>query len=148
MKTCPKTGWRKVRAVVDSGASDSCAPPALAPEVAVVESPGSKAGQTWNAAGKGSEPIENQGQKVLGMVTEAGSMVKGTWQVADICRPLLSVKQVTRQDNRVTFGVGGGEIQSLTTGEITKVGVEGDIYVFDFWLPPERQPFKEAWPRG
>ena len=48
-RTDTRSGWRKITTVMDSGASDSCAPPSLAPEVEIRESVGSRTGQKYKA---------------------------------------------------------------------------------------------------
>ena len=68
----PTSGMRRVKAVVDSGASSSCAPGSLAPEVVPVPSEGSKRGQTFSAAGEGHKPLVNEGEKVLQAYTDQG----------------------------------------------------------------------------
>ena len=130
----PATKWRRVRSVMDSGASDNCGPPELAPEVPIEESPGSKRGQRYAAAG--GKTIENLGQKMVQMKTDLGQDVVGTWQMAEVVRPLNSVKKICEKGNRVIFGSEGGVIQNLYTGEEIPFGVEGDIYTLDLWLPP------------
>ena len=130
----PETKWRRVRSVMDSGASDNCSPPELAPEVEIVESAGSKRGQKYSAAG--GKSIENLGEKTVDLVTEAWEEVAGTYQIAEVVRPLNSVRKVCEKGNRVIFEYDGGMIQNLTTGHVTPFGVEGDIYTLDLWMPP------------
>ena len=119
---------------MDSGASDNCGPPELAPEVPIEESAGSKRGQRYAAAG--GKMIDNLGQKTVEMVTQDGKGVVGTWQMAEVVRPLNSVKKICEKGNRVIFGSEGGIILNLSTGEEIPFGVEGDIYTLDLWLPP------------
>ena len=77
---------------------DSCAPPSRAPEVEIRESVGSRTGQKYNAAsGKSSSIL---GGKWFHMVTEERKRTRGTWQIADISRPLSSVRQTCK--TRVT----------------------------------------------
>ena len=68
-RTDIKSGWRKITTVMDSGASDSasdsCAPPSLAPEVEIRESVGSRTGQKYNAAS--GKSLSNLGEKFLHM---------------------------------------------------------------------------------
>ena len=130
----PTSKWRRVRSVMDSGASDNCGPPELAPEVPIEESPGSKRGQRYAAAG--GKNIENLGEKTVQMTTDLGQEVLGTWQMAEVVRPLNSVKKICEKGNRVIFGSEGGVIQNLYTGEEIPFGVDGDIYTLDLWLPP------------
>ena len=48
--------WVRIRTVVDAGAADSVAPPTLAPQVEIRESPGSKRGQCYVSASAGRMP--------------------------------------------------------------------------------------------
>jgi len=137
MSVCPKTGWRKVKSVMDSGASDNCAPPELAPEVEIEESEGSRRGQKFSAAG--GKTLENLGEKTLGMVTGGGADTVGTWQMVEVVRPLNSVRKVCKQGNRVLFGAEGGIIYNIESGEQIPFGVEDEIYTLELWLPPEGQ---------
>ena len=56
-----QTGVRRVRAIVDSGASQSCASNELAPEIIPTPSEGSRRGQTYAAAG--GKALPNEGEK-------------------------------------------------------------------------------------
>ena len=136
LKTDPATGWRRVTAVVDSGASDSVAPPLLAPEVAIKESPGSRRGQTYSGATAGGRDMENLGQKELAMVTREGVETSATWQIVDVNRPLSAVRRMCKQGNRVIFGLYGGVIQNVVTGEEVPFDVEDEVYTMELWLPP------------
>jgi len=142
----PETKWRRVRSVVDSGASDNCGPPELAPEVPVVESAGSRRGQRYAAAG--GKSIENLGEKTVEMVTNAGQDIVGTWQMAEVVRPLNSVMRICQKGNRVWFEETGGAIENLYTGEVTTFGTEGDIYTLDLWLPPAEGVGAQGGPKG
>ena len=119
---------------MDSGASDSCAPPSLAPEVEIRESVGSRTGQNYNAAS--GKSLSNLG-KCLHRVTEEGKHIRGTWQIADISRPLSSVRQICKKGNRVIFGMHGGVTQNLETGDETHFGVEDNIYTTSLRIPPQ-----------
>ena len=101
----------------------------------VAESEGSRRGQKYSAAG--GKSLDNLGEKRLNMVTDQGASTSGTWQMVDVTRPLNSVRQVCKQGNRVVFGYNGGIIYNIQTGEEIPFGVEGDVYTWDFWLPPE-----------
>ena len=136
LRVDPVTGWRRVTSVMDSGASECCAPPELAPEVPVTESEGSRRGQKYTAAAAGGKALENLGEKNLDMFTDEGQGTNGTWQMVDVVRPLNSVRQICKQGNRVLFGLNGGVIQNIETGREIAFGVEGDVYTMDLWLPP------------
>ena len=133
----PQTGWTRIRAVVDSGASDSCASDEMEPDVKSVESAGSRRGVVYNAATPGVKPLTNNGQKEIMMLTTEGRMLGTCWQTVEVARPLLSVRQITAQGNRVVFGRIGGEIQNLQSGQVVKFGMEGNVYVLDLWIPPK-----------
>jgi len=141
----PVTKWRRVRSVMDSGASDCCSPPELAPEVDIVESPGSRRGQKYIAAA--GKTIDNLGEKTVEMMTNAGKGVVGTWQMAEVTRPLNSVRKICQKGNRVIFEEDGGWIQNLYTGDWTEFGTEGDIYTLDLWLPPAGEAAAKGGPQ-
>ena len=132
----PMTGWTRVRAVVDSGASDSCASDEMAPMAASKESAGSRRGLTYSGAAPGGKALTNNGEKEIYMMTNDGAMLGTCWQTVEVARPLLSVRQIAQQGNRVTFGAIGGEIRNLQTGKVVPFGMEGNVYVLDLWTPP------------
>jgi len=133
----PQTQWRRIRSVMDSGCSESCAPPELAPEIQVRESEGSRRGQTYSGAVAGGRTLENMGEKEVNMFTGDGVQATGVWQMLDVQRPLSSVRQVCLQGNRVIFGMYGGVVQNIHTGEEIPFDVEENIYTMDLWMPPE-----------
>ena len=75
------------------------------------------------------------------MMTEDGKILATCWQTVDVARPLLSVRQIAQQGNRVTFGGRGGEILNFKTGKVVSFGMEGSVYVLDLWIPPEAASF-------
>ena len=127
---------RSVKAIVDSGASISCASGELAPEVVPVPSEGSKRGQSFTAAGKGGKPLVNEGEKTVQAYTDQGRMVSTKWQVVDVSRPLMSVHQICKNGNIVVFGEEGGYIMNLADGATTCFGVEDNVYVMNLHIPP------------
>ena len=136
MTVDPASGWRKVKSVVDSGASDSVAPVSLAPEIPIRASEGSRRGQTYSGAVKGAKELKNLGEKVMTMATSDGVMTQATWQMVDVNRPLTAVRKMCKQGNRVIFGLYGGVIQNVHTGEEVPFNVEDEVYTMDLWLPP------------
>ena len=133
MNRCEQTGLMHIKSVLDSGATDSCAPHEMCPEVPSQPSEGSRRGQSYTTAG--GKKIKNEGEKNLSMVTEMGEMVGTNWQTVDITRPSTSVRQICQQGNRVAFGAQGGVILNLETGKETHLRVEDNVYVLDLWLP-------------
>ena len=147
MHTDPTTGWRCIRTVIDSGASDSVAPPSLAPEVAVQSSEGSRRGQTYSGAVKGARDLVNKGEKELCMVTRDGLETTAKWQIVDVNRPLSAVRRMCKQGNRVIFGLHGGVVQNIATGAEIPFEVENEIYTMELWLPPNAAAANQGFPR-
>ena len=69
--------WTRLRTVMDSGAAESVGPPSMAPGVPIHESPGSRMGQAYIAAG--GERIPNIGQRILSVVTNEGHEAQARW---------------------------------------------------------------------
>ena len=103
MSVCPMTDFMKVKSVLDSGATDSCAPDCMCPEVKSGPSEGSRRGQMYTAAG--GKKIANEGEKDITMVTGASEIVQTNWQTVDITRPLSSVRQICLEGNTECFSV-------------------------------------------
>ena len=81
-------GWRKVKAVVDSGAEETVTPPGLLPGQ-VEESPMQRAGGRYRAANGARLP--NLGQLLTEFRTPEGHGCSLRFQVAGVERPLVSV---------------------------------------------------------
>ena len=124
--------WTRIRTVMDSGAAESVGPPAMAPGVPIQESPGSRRGQAYIAAGH--ERIPNLGQQVLEVTTNEGREKKALYQVAEVTRPLTSVGSTCDQNNFVIYGPRGGCIYSLVNVSQTLFDRRGGIYELDLWL--------------
>ena len=92
---------------------------------------------SYSGAAPNGRPLTNDGEKELLMVTDEGVTLGTCWQTVEVSRPLLSVRQITQQGNRVIFGAYGGEIQNLRTGKCLPFGLEGGVYAMDLWIKPE-----------
>ena len=110
----PNDRFPEVKSVLDSGATDSCAPDCMCPEVKSRPSEGSRRGQMYTTAG--GKNIANQGEKDITMVTGANEVVQTNWQTVDVTRPLSSVRQMCLQGNRVIFGAQDGVIYNIESG--------------------------------
>ena len=131
-------GWVKIKGVMDSGASESVAPPSMCPHYPTVPSAGSIAGQKYLSAGE--ELIDNLGEQMLEIVTEEGCEGLAKYQVADVSRPLNAVSEICdaggEQGQVVVFSKWGGEILNLDSGKRTPFGREDGVYVWEFWVKP------------
>ena len=95
-----------VDVAVDSGAGDNVLAAVDVKGHKIEESPALRRGQQFNGAG--GHVMANEGQIILEFLapSEGGqhNTVDATWQVADVCRPLLSVSKICdKAKHTVTF---------------------------------------------
>ena len=57
-----------------------------------------------------------------------------TWQVADIQKPLLSVRALTETGHQVNFRKHDGEIINMAIGKNFHFARRGDHYVVTMWV--------------
>ena len=103
-----------------------------APGHAVTESPGSKRGQKFKGAG--GHVMDNEGQILLEMRApiEDGNFneVDVTWQVTDVCRPLLSVSKVCdKGQHTVTFDAKRAIVRDCKGRIVCMFHREGNLYI-------------------
>ena len=87
-----QNGWRRIKGVMDSGASESVSHPDLCPDYEVQPSAGSKIGQKYVSAS--GDEIENLGEQILDVVADDGVEGTARYQSADVQRPLKNKVQV------------------------------------------------------
>ena len=124
--------WTRLRTVMDSGAAESVGPPTMAPGVPIHESPGTRRGQAYIAAGH--ERILNMGQQVLSVVTNEGHEAQALYQIAEVTRSLTAVGSTCDRGNVVIYGPHGGCILNLESGVQTDFARRGGIYELDLWM--------------
>ena len=122
---------------MDSGAGEIVIAEDDPPEVETQESWGSKHGQSYEVAN--GDEIDNEGEKrfIAHMVTVEGldSGGKGiTAQVCKVHRPLMSVKKICKNGQRVVFDDEGSYVENKETGERIKVVEEDGEYVLEVWV--------------
>ena len=83
----------EVEMTLDTGATVHAGDRIDFPGCEVVESPGSRAGQHFQAAG--GKLIANEGQATIALLGPGGIEMGMTMQIAKITRPLLSVTKMT-----------------------------------------------------
>ena len=103
----------------------------LVDPLALEESEGSKAGQTYAAAAKDGRPIKNGGQRTIKFFTLDGGRKKLTCQAAGVNTILASVALMCDNGNEVLFKDTGGEIINIATGKRTAFRRLRIIYVLD-----------------
>ena len=134
--------WEPVEVIMDSGAHVSVGPPTLGRQAGykVEASPGSRAGICYTAANGGELP--NLGQRFMAVVTEEGTLRGMEQQVADVTKPLESVRANVRAGHAVIFdddGTGrgmGSYLINKSTGEVNAIRDDGKDYIMRRWIVP------------
>ena len=91
--------WLELECCLDTGSSVHAVNRLEIPGYEIVESPGSRAGQQFQAAG--GSLIDNEGQALLALVPpdeDTLNLVSIKMQVAKVTRPLISVPKLTEGD--------------------------------------------------
>ena len=130
-------GGKAISTLIDSGASDSVAPPGMFPEVKVLETNASSAGMQYTAAG--GHKIAN-----LGMQRPYIHMLDGTkytmaFQVAGVGKALGAVSRIVGAGNRVVFddpATVGSYIENKITKKQTPLRQHNGVYYLDVWIKP------------
>ena len=122
-----------VDVAADSGAGDNVLSRVDVPGHVVQESPGSRRGQKFKGAG--GHVMENEGQMALDMLApledeDTYNEVGVTWQVADVCRPLLSVSKVCDKSNHtVTFDAKKAIVRDAKGRIVCVFHRKGNLYI-------------------
>ena len=124
----------KVRAVPDTGAEKSAAPPDMAPGYQVKPSQGQLSGQFFVDASGGILP--NEGEQLIPTQSSEGVWTTQRWQLTNVTRPLLSIGEECDLNQYVIFGKTGGIILNLETGEARRFGRPNGAYEIEMWIPP------------
>ena len=95
----------------------------------------SRRGAYYEAAN--GSPIPNRGEKDLKGLTQGGTPVDITFQVADVKGPLGSVRRFCEAGNIVVFDDKGGSIINKNSGAKTDFGIEKGVYTLNLWVPRE-----------
>ena len=129
--------WERVPVTVDSGAIDTVIPRRIAKGIMIKQTEASRNGLKYRSAS--GNAIVNEGEKNLKGYTNEANMVDMTAQVAEVTKPLGSVRAFVKAGNRVVFDNGGSFIQNKATGVKTAIEDRNGAYVFDLWIPRASQ---------
>ena len=99
------------------------------------ESPGSKAGVTYEVA-NGNE-IPNLGQKFLAVVTAEGTVRGYSTQCADVTKPLQAVRALMANQHAVVFDSEGCFVFNKVSGELNVMRDDGVNFYLDQWVIPK-----------
>jgi hypothetical protein len=117
---------------VDSGAGDNVLAAVDAPGHKITESEGSRRKQKFKGAG--GHVMDNEGQIIMEMLAplEDGEYneVDVTWQVADVCRPLLSVSKVCdKAQHTITFDAKKAVVRDSKGRTVCIFHRKGNLYI-------------------
>jgi len=128
--------WERVVATIDSGANAPVMPPSFGQAYSVVESEGSKAGNSYLSASGGIIP--NWGQKMLPVVTKEGTTRGYCSQVADVTTMLQSVIHLNRTGHGVWLDGDQSFMVNKHTGEVNQIDHNGKDFTMEMWvIPPD-----------
>ena len=82
------------------------------------------------------QPILNEGERTLAMITGDAQMRKMTFQVAKTTKALASVSKIVGNGNVVVFDVDGSYILNKQSGEVTWLREENGVYLLDVQVAP------------
>ena len=129
--------WERVPVTVDSGAIDTVIPRRVAQGVSVRQTEASRNRLKYRSAS--GNAIVNEGERSLRGYTKEANLVDMTAQVAEVTKPLGSVRAFVRAGNCVVFDAGGSYIQNKATGVKTVIEDRNGAYVFDLWIPRDNK---------
>ena len=144
-KVAENRRYEMVTVTADSGAADHVAPIGTANHLEVRETTASRQGVKYVAAN--GQRISNLGQRKIQGVTDEGTPLGMTWQVADVKKPLASVGRMCDAGNVAVFTKSGGyvvpgEYMENVIGLLEKMDKstlrmkrENGVYNFNLWVP-------------
>ena len=133
---------------MDSGASDSVAPPNMFPDIPLIQTNLSKGGLHYTAAG--GHKIRNLGMvRPVVYTHETGQRHMMTFQVADVHKALGAVSKIVGAGHRVIFDCEevGSYIEDKRTGHKTKLRQHNGVYFLDVWMKPGEHVPAQGFPR-
>ena len=125
--------WERIPITVDSGAVDSVIPRRIASGVKVKQTEASRMWLKYRSASGGA--IVNEGERDLKGYSNEANRVDMTMQVAEVTKPLGSVRAFVKAGNKVVFDEGSSYIENKATGVRTGIEDRNGAYVFDLWIP-------------
>ena len=117
---------------MDSGACDHVANPEMVAGLEIKETIASRSGVTYLAAN--GNTIHNLGEVDLCGTTSEGSGIAMTVQLADVTKPLASVRKMCGVGNRVVFDEEGSYIECKSTGARTPIRKSEGTYEVDVFV--------------
>lgn len=125
-------GYKARTILIDSGASDSVAPPGLYPEIPIYETNASRSGLEYIAAG--GQKIPNLCMYIPTIYRSYGSPVAMSFKVAGMSKAVGVGGRIVGSGYRVIFhhpSDGGSYIENKHTGKITPLRQFNGVYYSD-----------------
>ena len=102
-------------------------------------------GMKYTAAN--GKPIYNEGVKTLFCKTKEGQRKKINFEVADVNKPLASLRKIVKNGHRIVLDddiPGGGHILHKASGKLIPLEKKGNTYELDLFIdmPPFTRPAK------
>ena len=131
-----KSGWRRMKVAVDSGAAESVIPRDEAPEYERRAHP-----EPIYYATCSGEPLQNLGEVKVPMVCPSKQLKGMTFQSCDVTKPLAAVANMLDAGQAVIFApedFGGSCILDLATGVEEPLTREDGNFILHVWVPPPK----------
>ena len=137
MPVQPKTAWERMEIIIDSGATVPVMPPGAAACYPVMPGKASRAGVTYEVAN--GQELPNLGEKFIAVLTSEGTVRGHLSQVADVSKPLQSVRAMMQSNHQVIFDDEGSYSINKQTGEINKIEDDGINFKMIQWIIPQNE---------
>ena len=125
--------WERMEITVDSAAYKSVCPPSVAKAFEIQETESSRKGCNFVAAN--NIVMRSYGMKQIMALDEEWRGMRINFQVAEVTKPLLSVRKLKNALNMVVLKRGGGYIRNLDTGRHTRLYERYGETRFAVWMP-------------
>jgi hypothetical protein len=129
-------GWEFLAILIDSGSTETVAPPDTLKGYDLVSTDWSEAGKGYSAA-NGTD-IPNLGEKIVRGQASNGMWCTMRFQICSVTKPLGSVSRICQAGSRVVFGPPeeGSYIEHVVTGKRTMLRQSKGLYYLDVWIAP------------
>lgn len=131
-----RSGWRKMKVTVDSGAAESVIPPDETCDYPVKQ----HADDIYYGTASG-EPLKNLGEVRLPMVTPSRRLRGMTFQACDVTKSVASVANMLDAGQAVIFApeaYGGSCVVDLESGDEEQLLRQDGNLIMEVWVPPPK----------
>ena len=133
----PSGSWEKMEIIIDSGATVSVMPPSAAACYPVAQGAASRAGVCYEVAN--GQELPNLGEKFMAVLTSEGTVRGHLSQVADVSKPLQSVRAMMMSNHAVIFDNEGSYSLNKDTGEKNAIEDDGTNFKMIQWIIPANE---------